>query len=187
MGRSHDDVTSSTPVALVLRDSVGMGPIISTTNPMEKRDAKVQPSHAAEENTPKRITISGPDDYLAALSRIVFQSGMGRAVVDAKWNDIVAAFDNFAIKTVAQYGPDDIDRLCQDERVIRNRRKIEAIVHNANVLDELEADPGFSAWLRSHPDEMERDAALIQRFKYLGPTGVPEFCWIVGEPTAQHR
>lgn len=146
---------------------------------------KVQPSHPEDDTNPAPTTISGPDDYLAALSRIVFQSGMAWTVVEAKWADIVAAFDNFAINTVAGYGPDKIEQLCQNERVIRNRRKIEAIVHNAKVLIDLEADPGFAAWLRSHPDEMARDAALIRQFKYVGPTSVSEFCRIVGEPTVQ--
>lgn len=131
------------------------------------------------ESTPIRTI----DDYLAAIARLVFQSGMGRTVVDAKWASINDAFDGFDCAAVADYHSHDIDRLCDDQRVIRNRRKIEAIVSNAQTLLSLEADPGFAIWLRSHTTDEQREAALRKTFKFLGPTGVQEFLWIVGETT----
>ncbi len=134
---------------------------------------------------PEQINVNGLDDYLAVIARIVFQSGMGRPVVNAKWDDIVEAFGGFDINEVADFNPADVDRLCQDSRVIRNRRKIEAIVSNANRILDLESDHGFGAWLKSHPDEPSRNKAIQKEFAFLGPTGVHEFCWIVGEPTAE--
>ncbi|QUR68927.1 DNA-3-methyladenine glycosylase I [Mycobacterium spongiae] len=130
---------------------------------------------------PEQISVGGVDDYLAAMSRMVFQSGMGRSVVDAKWADISDAFDHFDCASVAAYNPTDVDRLCNDARVIRNRRKIEAIIANANTLLDLDADPGFGVWLKSHPSDADRVTALRKQFKFLGPTGIHEFLWIVGE------
>ena len=46
----------------------------------------------------------------------------------------------------------DIDALAQDTRVIRNRRKIEAIVDNVAKMLDLESEYGtFKAYIRSHP------------------------------------
>lgn len=134
---------------------------------------------------PDRIVIRGIDDYLAAVARMVFQSGMGHTVVDAKWNDIDAAFEQFDCEAVAGYDAHDIDRLCGDARVIRNRRKIEAIIANAKTILALEADPGFAVWLRSHDTHGNRDASLRKTFKFLGPAGVREFLRIVGETSEQ--
>ncbi|MDH3300827.1 MAG: DNA-3-methyladenine glycosylase I [Acidimicrobiia bacterium] len=128
----------------------------------------------------ERMEVMGLDDYLAAMTKMVFQSGMGAAVVKAKWNGITEAFASFDCDAVAALSPDDIDRLCRDSRIIRNRRKIEATVHNAEKLLELEAGGGFEAWLSGHPSPAERDTALRREFKFLGPAGIQAFLWMVG-------
>ncbi len=127
-----------------------------------------------------RMEVTGLDDYLEAMTKMVFQSGMGAAVVKAKWDGFIEAFSAFDCETVATLAPDDVDRLCQDERIIRNRRKIEATVHNAQRLIELEAGGGFAAWLQAHPAPAERDKALRREFKFLGPAGIEAFLWMVG-------
>ncbi len=126
------------------------------------------------------MEVNGIDDYLAAMTKMVFQSGMGAAVVKAKWDGFTAAFAGFDCESVAALSPDDVDRLCQDSRIIRNRRKIEATVHNAEKLLELEAAGGFEAWLSGHPSPAERDKALRREFKFLGPAGIEAFLWMVG-------
>lgn len=131
-----------------------------------------------------RMEIGGIDDYLAAMTKMVFQAGMGAAVVKAKWEGFTEAFSNFECEAVAALTPDDIDRLCQDSRIIRNRRKIEATVHNAKKLRELQGDGGFGAWLTGHPSPADRDKALQREFKFLGPAGIRAFLWIVGAEDA---
>ena len=133
---------------------------------------------------PEQVEINGLDDYLAELTKVVFQSGMGRQVVEAKWDGFLDAFEQFDCAKVAALSPEDIDRLVADTRVIRNRRKIEATVHNAETLLELEESGGFTSWLRSHETEAERDKALRREFKFLGPSGIHQFLWAVGESDA---
>lgn len=128
----------------------------------------------------ERMEVTGLADYLAAMTKMVFQSGMGAAVVKAKWEGLTDAFDAFDCVTVAALSPDDIDRLCQDSSIIRNRRKIEATVHNARKLLELEAGGGFENWLTGHPSTAEREKALRREFKFLGPAGIEAFLWMVG-------
>ena len=128
-----------------------------------------------------QIEATATRDYLEQMTKVVFQAGMGRAVVEAKWEGFLEAFAEFDPPTVAGFTADDVDRLCSDSRVIRNRRKIEATVHNAGRLVELEDEPGFVSWLRGHDDEPSQAAALRREFSYLGPAAVEEFLWVVGE------
>ena len=80
---------------------------------------------------PDQIEVKSLDDYLEVMSKVVFQSGMSWKVVESKWPSILEAFHDFDIETVANFGEPELDALTNDTRVIRNRRKLEAIVHNA--------------------------------------------------------
>lgn len=58
------------------------------------------------------------------------------------------AFDGFDPEIMARYGRKDIERLLNDERIIRNRRKIESAIGNAKAYCELMEGPvTFSKWL----------------------------------------
>ncbi len=69
---------------------------------------------------PHKIEIRALDDYLEAMSKAVFQSGMSWRVVESKWNTIREAFMDFQIGDVAAMSEEDINILAQDARVIRN-------------------------------------------------------------------
>ncbi len=82
------------------------------------------------------------------------------------------------------YTIDDVERLLADPRIIRNGRKIEAVIENARVMRNLIAEYGsFHAFLRSLDGlpYNRRRAALARRFKWLGRTGVFYFLWCVDE------
>lgn len=91
---------------------------------------------------PKQITPTKLADYLGVLTKAVFESGMSWKVVENKWPGFQAAFHGFDPETVASLSPDEIDALTNDTRIIRNRRKIEATVHNAGVMLDLERETG---------------------------------------------
>jgi 3-methyladenine DNA glycosylase Tag len=80
---------------------------------------------------PEQIKPTSLDDYLEVMSKAVFQSGMSWKVVEAKWEGTREAFDNFDVTKVAAYDDKDLDDLSKDTRVIRNYRKLAAIVGNA--------------------------------------------------------
>jgi 3-methyladenine DNA glycosylase Tag len=52
---------------------------------------------------------------------------MSWKVVDAKWSTIREAFNDFQIGAVAAMDETAVDALTDDKRVIRNRRKLQAI------------------------------------------------------------
>lgn len=73
-------------------------------------------------------------EYFALLARAVFSAGLGPKVVESRWADMGQAFHGFDPAQVTQMGEDDVARLLSDPAVIRNRRKIEAVIKNAGTF-----------------------------------------------------
>jgi 3-methyladenine DNA glycosylase Tag len=137
---------------------------------------------------PTQIEPTGLADYLDVITRAVFQSGMSWRVVEAKWDGFREAFAGFDPATVAALTDDDIERLASDTRIIRNRRKIEATVTNAQAMLALEGQlGGFVGWLRSRGDFDATVAALRGEFRFLGDMGAYYFLYVVGENVPSHE
>ena len=131
---------------------------------------------------PERIKPNSLADYLEVMTKSVFQTGISWKVVENKWPEIKEAFRGFDPAVISKLNITDIDRLVLDRRVIRNRRKIEAIVGNAARLLELDKQyGGFRKYLRSFASFEELTNDLRKQFKYLGDMGSYHFLWIVGE------
>jgi len=137
---------------------------------------------------PVQIEPTSLDDYLEVMSKAVFQSGMSWKVVEAKWSTTREAFYEFDVHKVADLNVFDIEELAKDTRVIRNRRKLAAIVSNAQKMIALEDEYGtFQSYLRSPGDFGATLAALRKEFKFMGPTGVYFFLYVVGEEVPTHE
>jgi DNA-3-methyladenine glycosylase I len=136
---------------------------------------------------PPQVKPQSLNDYLEVQSKAVFQSGMSWKVVEAKWPGTREAFHNFDVHTVANMHEGDIDALAQDARVIRNRRKLEAIVHNARQMIRLDQEYGsFHGYLRAHEGFDATLKAMKVDFKFMGPTAVYYFLYVVGEEVPPH-
>jgi len=137
---------------------------------------------------PQQIKPTKLADYLEVMTKAVFQSGMSWAVIEAKWDGFREAFAEFDPAAVAAFSGEDVDRLAEDTRIIRNRRKIEATITNAETLLALDGGPGgFSGWLRSEADFDATVAALRGEFRFLGDTGSYFFLYVVGERVPPHE
>ena len=135
-----------------------------------------------------RITPQGPGDYLEMMSKVVFQSGMSYKIVESKWLGTREAFHDFNTDRVARITPSEIDQLTEDIRVIRNRRKLEAVVANAQKLLELDTEfSGFQKYLRSHEDFVSLVKDLRKQFKFLGEMGCYYYLYMVGEEVPDHE
>lgn len=78
----------------------------------------------------------------------VFQSGLSWASILRRREGMREVFEGFDIDTLAAWTNDDVERALLDERVIRNRRKVEAVRTNARAAVELrEAYPDGVAGL----------------------------------------
>lgn len=126
-----------------------------------------------EKPAPEQIEPRSLGDYLDVMSKAVFQSGISWKVVEAKWSSTREAFNEFDVEKVANLNPDDIDELAQDTRVIRNRRKLEAIIGNANRMIELEGQVRFVSRLPALAQGLRRDGEVAaQRFQVPGRYGM---------------
>jgi DNA-3-methyladenine glycosylase I len=136
---------------------------------------------------PERIVPKSLNDYLEVMSKSVFQSGMSWKVVESKWPGTREAFRGFDVHTVANLDDKDVEDLAADTRVIRNFRKIVAIVHNAQKILELDQAFGsFQGYLRSHDSFDATLNAIRKDFKFMGPTGIYVFLYVVGEDVIPH-
>ena len=63
-----------------------------------------------------------------------FQSGLSWLTILRKREGMREAFAGFEMDRVAGFGAADIRRLLRDPRIIRNRAKVEAAIHNARAL-----------------------------------------------------
>ncbi len=140
-----------------------------------------------EMTAPEQIEPKSLGDYLEVMSKAVFQSGMSWRVVNAKWPTIREAMRDFDIHAIATLSEADLEDLAHDARVIRNRRKLAAIVSNAQRMIDLDEEHGsFTDYLRSHNGFDETVADLKKQFKFLGETGCYMFLYSVGEEVPPH-
>ncbi len=113
---------------------------------------------------------------------------MSWKVVESKWPGTREAFRNFDAKQVAAMHEKDLDDLTQDTRVIRNYRKLAAVVSNAQRMLELEEEHGgFRNYLRSKESFDDRLKMIKKDFKYMGPFGTYYFLYVVKEDVPEHE
>ena len=72
----------------------------------------------------------------------VMQCGLNWNMMIQKREIFRACFDSFDFDKVAAYGEDDIERIMETEGMIRSRRKIEAVIHNARCFQKIREEFG---------------------------------------------
>jgi len=76
------------------------------------------------------------------------QAGLSWSTILKKRENYRIAYDNFEVEKVALYDEDKIEELMSNQTIIRNRRKIEASVNNAQRFLETQQEFGsFSNYL----------------------------------------
>lgn len=80
-----------------------------------------------------------------------FQSGLSWRTVLAKRPAFREVFAGFELEPVAAMGPTDVDRLMTDARIVRNRRKIEAVLTNARAVLALDEPLAGLLWAVAEP------------------------------------
>ena len=130
-----------------------------------------------------RIRDPKPADYLAVMSRAVFQAGVSWAQIDRQWSALLAAFERFEPRRVARYGEKDIVRILDHPGIPHARRKVEATIRNAKSVLSAESEHGsMRAYLRSLGRYDAVVADLHERFAYVGDISAYYFLYRVGEP-----
>jgi DNA-3-methyladenine glycosylase I len=70
------------------------------------------------------------------------QAGLSWSTILNKRENYKRAFDNFEIARVARYMPAKIERLLQDQGIVRNRLKVESAVSNARTVIAVQKEFG---------------------------------------------
>lgn len=123
------------------------------------------------------------------------QAGLSWETILRKRDGFRRAYDGFDVDTVAGYGEADRLRLLGDAAIIRNRLKVDAAIHNAQVIRGLRQSHGsFAQWLDAHAveDDKPRDKAswvkLFKRtFRFTGGEITGEFLMSLGYLPGAHR
>lgn len=89
------------------------------------------------------MPVRGEQALFERLSLEAFQSGLSWLTILRRRAGFRAAFHAFEPERVAAYGPQDVERLMLDDRIIRNRRKIEATIGNARAVLALRDSSGL--------------------------------------------
>jgi 3-methyladenine DNA glycosylase Tag len=125
-------------------------------------------------------------DYLAVMTRGVFQTGLSWRQIALHWRAYERAFDDFDCERVAAYGEADVDRIFETPGVLRSPRKVAATIKNARTLLELDRPAGgFAAYLRSFPTYSTLAKDLKKRFTFMGEMNAWYFLFRVGEPVPE--
>lgn len=146
-------------------------------------DALHGPYHDREYGFPLR----GDAELLERLALEINQAGLSWATILRKRANFHAAFDGFDPEIVARYGAREKRRLLADAGIVRNRLKVEAVVHNAGVVLALRGTHGsFRGWLDAqHPLPKDEWVKLFRAaFRFTGGEIVNEFLmstgWLAG-------
>ncbi|KKK40673.1 MAG: DNA-3-methyladenine glycosylase 1 [Candidatus Lokiarchaeum sp. GC14_75] len=134
--------------------------------------------------TPPKKKPKDNKGYFEVLSKAVFNAGFSYQVVNNKWEGIKEVFQKFDPDTLSNWTVDEISDALSSPKIIRNARKVNAIVSNAKVfLKLLRTHGSFENYLKSFQNEPyeEKQKILSKKFKWLGPTGAHFFLWSVGE------
>ncbi|MEP6633826.1 MAG: DNA-3-methyladenine glycosylase I [Luteimonas sp.] len=123
------------------------------------------------------------------------QAGLSWETILKKRDGFRRAYDGFDVDTIAAYGKRDRARLLADPGIIRNRLKVDAAIHNAQVVQSLRASHGsFADWLDAHVVDsgMRRDKTswvkLFKRtFRFTGGEITNEFLMSLGYLPGAHR
>ena len=91
-----------------------------------------------------------------------FQAGLSWLTILNKREGFRAAFANFDAQKMARFGEADVARLLADAGIVRHRGKIEAVIHNAQRLHDVQREFGsFDAYLwQFAPAADSRPAAI---------------------------
>ncbi len=125
----------------------------------------------------------------ARLILEINQAGLSWETILKKKDNFFKAFDDFNIDKVARYSDKRKEKLMKDAGIIRNRLKIEATIHNAKCIKDIQKEFGsFKKWLdKNHPKTKEEWVKLFkQTFRFTGGEIVNEFLMSAGYLPGAH-
>ena len=135
------------------------------------------------------IAPKSDNELFERMSLQIFQAGLNWKLILSKRANFLKSFDRFNLVKVAKYDDQKLQQLLNDPGILRNRRKIEAVIHNARVIREIKLEyKSFQNYLDSLPDRLNIiQVELRKRFKFLGPEISRMFVMNIGKIAPPHE
>jgi len=153
------------------------------------RIAPADPWHAAYHEREYGFPVRDDSILFERLALEINQAGLSWLTILKKREAFFRAFEGFDPRVVARYGARQRSRLLADAGIVRNRLKVDAVIHNARAILELSASHGsFAQWLdRHHPRSLPAWCELFATtFRFTGGEIVAEFLMSTGYRRGAH-
>ena len=148
------------------------------------------PLHGPYHDTEYGFPVADESTLFERLVLEINQAGLNWELILRKRDNFRTAYSDFDVERVGAYGDADRQRLLADAGIVRNRLKVEAVIHNARVIRAMrESHGGFAAWLRAHhPRDKAAWVSVFRRtFRFTGGEITGEFLASIGYLRSPHR
>jgi DNA-3-methyladenine glycosylase I len=133
--------------------------------------------------------IDSDNELFGRLILEINQAGLSWTTILNKQKHFRKAYSAFNIQKVAKYTEKDIERLLSDPGIIRNERKVNAAIYNAQQIVSIQKEFGTcKTWLdKNHHLELEDWVKLFKNtFKFTGVEITKEFLISTGYIKGAH-
>ena len=131
---------------------------------------------------PLKIEANSLSDYLAVMSKAVFQAGVSWASIDSRWLEFEKVFDDFEPSKVSTFDEAKVEAIMGNSKLLKTERKVRATIKNAGTLLALDTQySGFKNYLQSFKSYAELSKDLCAKFSHLGELSAYYFLFRVGE------
>ncbi len=124
------------------------------------------------------IELTDDFELFGRLILEINQAGLSWETILKKQNFFYQAFNQYDFYKIAKYDDFKIEALLENKGIIRNKLKINAVIHNAaKVIEIVEQNGSFLKWLKNQGEITLDDWVKLfkKNFKFVGKEIVNEF------------
>ena len=148
------------------------GPVIGEDGVVRCPWGSGDPVNMAYHDTEWGMPVHGESAYLERLTLEAFQSGLSWLTILNKREAFREVFHQFDADAIADFGPDDVERLMAEPRIVRNRLKIEATLTNARATVALREQGGLVEFIESFRPEIQPAPETTEEMVATSPESV---------------
>ena len=114
------------------------------------------------------VALRGDDAMFERVALEGFQAGLSWITILRRRENFRKAFRNFEIAKVAKMTDRDVEKLMENEGIIRNRAKIASTISNAKLA--LKLDGSLSEIIWSHAPRVRTKRVSSEKFEFVATT-----------------
>tara|TARA_Y100001970_G_scaffold35118_1_gene43332 strand:- start:573 stop:1115 length:543 start_codon:yes stop_codon:yes gene_type:complete len=146
--------------------------------------------HRIYHDTVYGFPIANDFELFGRLILEINQAGLSWSTILKKQKNFNEAYSGFDVQSISSYTDKDVQRLLSNVGIIRNKRKISAIIYNAKQIIKIQESHGsFKSWLDfQHPLTKIQWVELFKSiFKFTGGEITNEFLLSTGYLKGAHK